>query len=985
MKKIYLILSIFVLMAGFLAPKQAQASHAAGAEIIYVHISDSTYQFFFKFYRDCTGISEPNTVNLCFFNTCTNQTFNRTMNKWTGTLPPDNRANGSPVSAGCSQYSNKCDNPSSNVPGYREWWYSTIMTLPIKCNYWKFGASINARNPQTNINPGTLYVETTFNSNISWNNSSPFYSVKPIPYVCLNQQYTYNNGALDADNDSLFSVIVRPLAANTCSGTPTQAGLRTLTPPIAFPNNPLQTNNQFGLNGNNGQMTFTATLQGAATLTMRTNEYRNGSLIGSIMRDVQVQVLPCSTLPPKLDTVSINDSGTFLNNKVFGCVGQQLEFCFDVSSTDTSAILIAGDNLATAIPGATMTYTNQKEDSVRGCFSWTPTINDVGPHSFLVQVKDSTCKPPGILLQYAHVIDLQIWGPVKASADTNICRGEPAFLGVTGGDQYQWTVLSGTQNSLNNPNIPGPTATPTATTTYLVTSTANPYCPSFNKDTVVITVEEGPAIAGQADDTTCPGNEIGLDIGITKVPGEVYSVQWTPATGLSNDTVENPKVNIKGSRTYYVEVGSNTNRCKTFDTVMIEILNGFSIENPDTAICQGEEVRTRGTGDNRYNYTWTAPLNPGAAYSDPGAIVNRITPSDTGTFTFYLTGRYPGCPDSVASFEIEIQPVPTVQVNEDATLCFGDTMKLTAVVNPDTYNGYDFSWDPGAALDYPTRLQPIFTAVTEGQHKLVFTAVSSAGCTDSDDVELNVYPAEFLTLPGDTAICPGDSITLDLEVAADPKFVWTPDFNISSVSAQKPTVWPVTDQLFTVYGIDTFGCLDTNEIYVTVRPRAIIDLPDTVTIYPGEAHRMDPGGNCLYYSWFPSIGLSRSDVSNPMAQPQVNTRYVIHGRTDAGCVVTDSVDVIVKNDSYIEMPNAFNPARGRNSLKILRRGDVELKNYTIYNRWGTKVFQTTDINEGWDGTLDGEKQPMGVYIYIVEAVTPSGRTVNKQGNITLIR
>ena len=148
---------------------------------------------------------------------------------------------------------------------------------------------------------------------------------------------------------------------------------------------------------------------------------------------------------------------------------------------------------------------------------------------------------------------------------------------------------------------------------------------------------------------------------------------------------------------------------------------------------------------------------------------------------------------------------------------------------------------------------------------------------------------------------------------------------------------------------------------------------------------MDPGGNCLYYSWFPTLGLSRADVSNPLAQPIVNTRYVIQGRTDAGCVVTDSVDVIVKTDSYIEMPNAFSPGRGRNSLRILRRGDVELKNFTIYNRWGTKVFQTKNVDEGWDGTLDGEKQPMGVYIYVIEAVTPSGRTINKQGNITLVR
>jgi len=367
------IVSIFALWPA----KDAKASHCAGAELIYVHISDSTYQFFMKFYRDCTGISEPGSFSLCFYNTCNNNTFNVPMNKWQGTLPPDNRPNGSSVSAGCSQYSNKCDNLSSSVPGYREWWYMCIATLPTRCNYWKFACWENARNNQNNIVPGNLYVETIFNTSQTWNNSSPYYSVKPIPYVCLNQAYTYNNGAIDADGDSLWSLMIQPLAAGSCVGTPTPATIQTLTPPINFVNNPLQTNNTFNLNGANGQMSFTATQQGASTITMKTREFRKiGNTVhelGSIMRDIQVQVLPCSSIAPTLDTVSINDSGAFLNNKVYGCVGQTLEFCFTVRSTDTGAILLAEDNLASSIPGASLIYTNLKTDSIRGCFKWTPT------------------------------------------------------------------------------------------------------------------------------------------------------------------------------------------------------------------------------------------------------------------------------------------------------------------------------------------------------------------------------------------------------------------------------------------------------------------------------------------------------------------------------------------------------------------------------------------------------------------------------------
>ncbi len=983
-------LSVILTVALACSVQKARADHSAGGEIIYIHISDSTYQFFMKFYRDCSGIPEPNTFTMCFYNTCTNQSFTMTMNKWQGTLPPDNRPNGSSVSAGCSQYSNKCDNASSSVPGYREWWYMCIATLPLKCNYWKFGAYICCRNLSTNLQGyPNFYVETTFNSSISWENSSPYYSVKPIPYVCINQQYTYNNGALDTDGDSLWSTMINPLASTTCANTtPTLVTMQTLTPPINFTTNPFQTNNTFMLNGGNGQMSFIGTQQGAATTSMRTREYRNGVEIGSIMRDVQVQVLPCSTIPPTVDTVSINDSGAFQNGRVYGCIGQTLEFCFTVTSSDTAAILLAEDNLATVIPGAAITYTNLKTDTVTGCFKWTPTQNDVGNHSFILIIRDSTCKPPGILLQYARVIDLTIWGPVVASPDTNICSGEPAFLGVSGGGDYLWSVISGTPNSLSNPASANPVATPVATTTYLVTSGINPYCPSFNKDTVVISVLNGPDMAGQGDTLVCPNFEVMLDLGIVRIPNASYSIKWSPAGGLSSDTVENPRLKLKTTQTYTVEVSSSTNRCKSLDTVLVDVLTGVSIENPDTMICVGQKVDVRGAGDSRYTYLWDSPTDQAPTYSNAGGIITSITPSDTGLHKYVLIARHTSCPgfDSTVNFDIDVQPVPSVTLNDDESLCYGDTMQLNGVVMPGTYGNYSYSWTPGAALDFPTRKNPIFSAVNEGVTTLTFTASTPAGCSDSDVIVLNVFSANFIFMPADTAICAGDTISLGMTTHPGTKFYWVPDYNISSVSAVQPQVWPVADQQFHVYGSDSVGCLDTGVVKVTVRPRAIIEMPDSVSIYPGERYQMDPGGNCMYYTWFPPLGLSNVDVSNPWASPAVNTRYILQASTEAGCTATDSINVWVMKDSYLDMPNAFTPgSRTNGRLQIIRRGVAELKRFTVYNRWGTKVFETTDINEGWDGSYNGEMQPMGVYIYAIEAVTPSGSTFTKQGNVTLIR
>ena len=91
-------------------------------------------------------------------------------------------------------------------------------------------------------------------------------------------------------------------------------------------------------------------------------------------------------------------------------------------------------------------------------------------------------------------------------------------------------------------------------------------------------------------------------------------------------------------------------------------------------------------------------------------------------------------------------------------------------------------------------------------------------------------------------------------------------------------------------------------------------------------------------------------------------------------------------DSYIAVPNAFTPGSGPGSLlKVLHLGNVTLKSFTIYNRWGIKVFETSDINAGWDGTYNGVVQPQGVFVYTVDAYTAKGKNIHKQGNITLLR
>lgn len=465
-------------------PQKNTNNSVAGGELLYVHVSGTTYQFFFKMYRDCFGKAEPDSVPLCLYNPCTNTTQSLNMGKWQGT-PPSGPAT-------CSWYKSACDSPGSTIPGYTEHWYSTIINLPLRCNSWKAFTSIPGRNYSYNLQNSTnlsLFAEATLNNSLSYNNSSPFYSVKPIYYLTKGKTYTYNNGALDADGDSLVTELIAPLSGGTsCQYGPIPISFTNSTPAFNLINNPFSTGNSFYLNNQNGMMMFTASTLGKANMAVRTNEYRNGTLIGSVTREIQTVTLEQTAGGADITRIYGCSSLNVTNDTVHGCAGEPISFCFTTASSDSGALLSLSDNVANAIPNATISYTQQGTDSVLANFSWTPTRNDIGTHSLFIIVTDSACRPPGIIYQLAEELNIRVWGGVNSINDTTICPGTSVTLTTTGGADYIWTILpGGTPNSLSDTVTANPVAMPSRTTNYVVTSGIAPYCPN-SRDTVTVSL-----------------------------------------------------------------------------------------------------------------------------------------------------------------------------------------------------------------------------------------------------------------------------------------------------------------------------------------------------------------------------------------------------------------------------------------------------------------------------------------------------------------
>jgi len=113
--------------------------------------------------------------------------------------------------------------------------------------------------------------------------------------------------------------------------------------------------------------------------------------------------------------------------------------------------------------------------------------------------------------------------------------------------------------------------------------------------------------------------------------------------------------------------------------------------------------------------------------------------------------------------------------------------------------------------------------------------------------------------------------------------------------------------------------------------------------------------------------------------------YTIVASSKNGCIKTFNINVRGQNCSIL-MPNAFTPnANGKNDVfQIPLQAKIILKEFSIYNRWGNKVFTTTDRNLGWDGTFKGTASLSDTYIYIIKGVA-NNKNVELKGIVTLIR
>jgi gliding motility-associated-like protein len=345
-----------------------------------------------------------------------------------------------------------------------------------------------------------------------------------------------------------------------------------------------------------------------------------------------------------------------------------------------------------------------------------------------------------------------------------------------------------------------------------------------------------------------------------------------------------------------------------------------------------------------------------------------------------------GCYSDTVKKAIAINPKPVAKLGITGSLCsdkpllFSDS---TTIANG-SITGWYWQFSNGANSTQQNTTQN-FPA---GPQLAQLAVTSSAGCkSDTASLGFTVKPKPLVNFSFNNG-CVKDTIRFGA-TANTPINAWVWNYGDGAIGSTQQTnyVYGIAGTYpITLYVRDTAGCfsdtLKRDIIISGTNASAGVD----VVAAEGQPVQMQAGGGILY-QWTPTTGLSNPAIANPIATLSQTTTYTVTAYTAQGCSSSDQVTVFVYKGPDIYVPNAFSPnGDGRNDVfRAIPVGITQFESLSVFNRYGQKIFFTTNASFGWDGTWQGKKQGQGTYVWMVSGIDFRGQKIFKKGTVLLIR
>ncbi|MGQ9846120.1 MAG: DUF7948 domain-containing protein [Bacteroidales bacterium] len=445
-----------------------------------------------------------------------------------------------------------------------------------------------------------------------------------------------------------------------------------------------------------------------------------------------------------------------------------------------------------------------------------------------------------------------------------------------------------------------------------------------------------------------------------------YHYHWN-----TNDTI--PLLQNLFAGSYSVTI-TDSNGC---DTVLSTVINDPSplqiatSQQPTTCFgsCDGvAQVYITTEGSPPYSYIWNTQSSSTIIH-DLCSGVYSVTVTDA-EYCVRVQSVWVQQPDS-------IRPI----LNIPAIKCYGDTTSIFITQVLGGSPSYSFLWNNGDT-----------TTAIHGIGSGVYTVIITDSHLCKDTTHINVVQPSLLdagvnitnTLCSES--CNG-SINISPHGGTLPySFVW-------SNGSHSQNIQNLCEGNYEITITDGNGCTYTAQYNVLNNQYSppLNALAQPYVIYRGQnSHLYAVANSNLHFTWWPAHSLSSGYVQNPIASPDSTTAYIVQITDAYGCTNIDTVVVTVLDvicaEPYIYVPNAFTPNDdGINDILYVHADMATDLYFAIYDRWGEKIFETTDASKGWDGKYKGKPLDPAVFVYYLKVTCLNRLQFEKKGNITLIR
>lgn len=317
------------------------------------------------------------------------------------------------------------------------------------------------------------------------------------------------------------------------------------------------------------------------------------------------------------------------------------------------------------------------------------------------------------------------------------------------------------------------------------------------------------------------------------------------------------------------------------------------------------------------------------------------------------------------SLPIDVIHTTSVALGNDTGFCAGGNVVL------DAGSGFQsYSWNTGATTEQ-------IVADSSGTY-WVAALNPNGSCLSADTVAVTVFPSPVVNLGPDTSICQDSVYRFDAGIGFT-SYLWqdgsTGEFFNATLAG---TYWVKVDNSNGCTGSDTARIL-------SVQPTPVNFLEPTAEVC-SEGQQpivITAIGSWAHYLWSDSS----TGPSITVALPGV---YSLQVSSSAGCTAQESINVIGKQCPFgIFFPNAFTPNNdGKNDVfRPIVYSLLDKFYMAVYDRWGVRMFETTNPSQGWDGTFNGHPQPQGTYVWYTQYTLQIGRgnEIIQKGSLMLIR